>query len=181
VSKNTFLYYSKLPLENEILTNKNSLGKYEWSDLTKYKGVVMIPYNCSTMTIFELYTSNTPLFVPSKKFMVELYKKHPEHVLTDLTWNKIFNQKPGSIIECDKSNDPNLFDRVDIMEKWISYSDFYNEEWMPYITYFESFEELFIKLKTIDLKQIHEKMKKFNQIRKNKIYQNWDEIIKSLK
>jgi len=175
-----FLYYSNLPYENNQLVNKKKLGKYQWSDLSKYKGIVMIPYNCSTMSIFEFYTSNIPLFVPSKKFMLELYKKYPNYVLTDLTWNRLFGMNPGSIISCDKTNDPNSYDNYEIMERWISYSDFYNEEWMPFITYFDSFEDMDEKLSNSDLTAISDNMKKFNRIRKLDIYDLWKKVINNL-
>jgi hypothetical protein len=176
-----FLYYSNLPVNHELLVNKNSLGKYKWSDISKYRGIVMIPYNCSTMSIFEYYTSNIPLFVPSKKFMMELYKKYPNHVLTDLTWNRVFGMRPGSIIKCDKKNDPNQYENYEIMEKWISLSDFYNEEWMPHLIYFDSFDELISKLKTTNITEISEKMKKFNEDRKKRIYDMWENKINKLK
>jgi hypothetical protein len=175
-----FLYYSRLPFDHDLLTNKNNLGKYKWSDISKFKGIVVIPYNCSTMSIFEYYTSNIPLFVPSKKLMLNLYREYPNHVLTDLTWNKVFGMRPGSIIECDKNNDPNDYKNLEIMNRWISFSDFYNEEWMPHIIYFDDFDELIFKLKTTNLNEVSEKIKNFNITRKNKIYKMWDETISKL-
>jgi hypothetical protein len=43
-----------------------TLGKrYAWSDLYDFAGVVLTPYECSTMTLFELYTANVPLLIPT--------------------------------------------------------------------------------------------------------------------
>jgi hypothetical protein len=175
-----FLYYSRLPFSNPILVDKSSLGKYEWSDISKYRGIVMIPYNCSTMSIFEFYSSNIPLFAPTKKFMMELYEKYPNYVLNELSWNKVSNMIPRSIINCDQYNDPNFYNNNQIMSNWISLSDFYNEEWMPYITYFDSFDDLIMKLKTADVQEISEKMRIFNIQRKNKIYNFWDKKLKEI-
>jgi hypothetical protein len=175
-----FLYYSRLPVtfNGDFIIDKSSLGRYKFSDITKFKGIIMIPYNCSTMSIFEYYTSNIPLFVPSKSFMIELYSNFSNYVLSELTWNKTFNLSPSSVIDCDRENDPNSYNNIDIMRRWIEFSDFYNEDWMPFITYFDSLEELQYKLINTDLKDISSKMKSFNVERKSKIYSLWQEKIK---
>ena len=133
----------------------------------------MIPYNCSTMSIFEFYTSNIPLFCPSIDFMCELYTKHGNHVLSELTWNRVFNLGSGSKIENNKLNDPNRYDDISIMSNWIKLSDFYNTEWMPNIVYFDSFDDLLNKLQTVNLNEISEKMKTFNSTRKLNIINKW--------
>lgn len=178
-----FLYYSRLPLNlnPNLLIDKSKLGKYKWEDISKFKGIVVIPYNCSTMSIFEYYTSNIPLFVPSKKFMIQLYSQYNSHVLSELTWNKTFNLPPSSVIDCDRERDPNIYNNIQIMSKWIELSDFYNEEWMPYITYFDSFEDMEFKLKTTDLSEVSNKMMNFNLQRKQKIYKLWQEKLNNIK
>lgn len=177
-----FLYSSRLPINfgTGNIVDKSSLVKYDWQDIANYKGIIIIPYNCSTMSIFEYYTSNIPIFCPSKKLMKELYSNYSNYVLSELTWNQTFKIPPGSIIDCDRSNDPNDYSNLDIMSKWIDYSDFYNTEWMPYIIYFDTFEELSLKLNYTDLNETSNNMKKFNVIRKDKIYKEWKKIISSL-
>ena len=173
--RDDFLYYSRLPLNisSDLLFNKSRLSRYEWSDISKFKGIVMIPYNCSTMSIFEFYTSNIPLFCPSIDFMCELYTKHGNHVLSELTWNRVFNLGSGSKIKNNKLNDPNRYDDISIMSNWIKLSDFYNTEWMPNIVYFDSFDDLLNKLQTVNLNEISEKMKTFNSTRKLNIINKW--------
>lgn len=180
--KDTFLYSSRLGIQfnPEIVTNKDDLHRYRWEDITQYKGLIIIPYNCSTMSIFEYYTSGIPLFCPSKDFMIDLYSKNGNSVLSELTWNKTFNFGPGSSIACDSENDPNRYDDISIMSKWIAYSDFYNEKWMPYIVYFDSLEDLENKMTTSDLHEIHSKMMDFNKKRKEDIYGLWKNILKKI-
>lgn len=177
-----FLWYSRLPMINinNLIINKSSLGRYKWSDITKFKGIIMIPYNCSTMSIFEFYTSNTPLFCPTLEFMCELYKNHNNQVLSELSWNKISGQPPNSIIECDITKDPNNYSNINIMKEWISYSDFYNQEWMPHIIYFNSFDDLKLKIENTNLFEVSEKMKEFNRTRKNNIYKMWENKLKEI-
>ena len=35
--------------------------RYSWAELYAFAGVVYLPYEVSTMTLFELYTANVPL------------------------------------------------------------------------------------------------------------------------
>lgn len=177
-----FLYYSRLniPLDSDLIVNKNNLGKYSWEQLSEYKGIITIPYNCSTMSLFEFYTSNIPIFCPSINFMIELYSKHKSSVLSEITWNQVFNHSPGSIISCDINNDPNKYDDINIMGNWIKLSDFYNQESMPHIIYFDSFDDMYLKLNNTDLESVSNKMKEFNKIKKNKVYDEWSKLLNSI-
>ncbi len=182
--KDTFLYSSRLKIDfnSDIITNKDLLSGYKWEEIAQYKGIIIIPYNCSTMSIFEYYTSGIPLFCPSEEFMIDLYSKYGNQVLSELTWNKTFGtKKPGSSIECDRSNDPNRYDNIPIMSKWIKYSDFYNKDWMPHIVYFDSFDDLGKRLEETDLMDIHSKMMEFNKTRKKDIYSLWTKTIEEIK
>jgi hypothetical protein len=176
-----FLYSSRLPIKfDNSVVDKSTLHKYKWQDIANYKGIIIIPYNCSTMSIFEYYTSNMPIFCPSKDFMKELHKKYQNYVLPELTWNKTFGLTSGSIIDCDRTNDPNNYNNFDIMNNWIDFSDFYNQDWMPHIVYFDSFDDLISKMKNTDLREVSLKMSEFNKIRKNKIYDMWEKILNKI-
>jgi hypothetical protein len=179
--KDDFLLYSRLNVNIDNLINLKSLKEYKWSDLYEYKGVVIIPYNVSTMTIFEFYTANVPIFCPSEKFMTELYKNFNNLILSEISWNQIDKTSKKSIIECDISNDPNDFSNLNIFTKWLKFSDFYNQEWMPHIVYFDSFDDLVYKLNNIDLSVISRKMEMFNEERKIKIYNKWEKILNNIK
>jgi hypothetical protein len=180
--KDKFLYSSRLPanLDPTKIVNKDTLGRYKWDDLSTFKGIIVIPYTCSTMSIFEHYTANIPLFFPSKKYIMELYQSFGQVVLSELTWNRIFQLSPGSIIECDRSNDPNAYNNLEIMDRWIDYSDFYNQDSMPHIVYFDSVEDLLQKLETTNLSEVSEKMSSFNELKRVKVYDEWNKILNSL-
>jgi len=179
---NSFLYSSRLSVNFNTpqIIEKHKLGKYDWSDLSNFLGIIVIPYTSSLMSIFEHYMACIPLFFPSKNFIMELYKKYGEVVLSEITWNRIYGLKSGSVIDCDRSNDPNDFENLDIMSKWIDYSDFYNLENMPHITYFDSFEDLFVKLSNTNLNEVHIKMKENNIERKKLVYNSWKNILNKL-
>jgi len=174
-----FLYYSRLKcgISDDLIVDKSKLGRFTWSDLSKYKGVIGIPYNCSTMSIFEYYTANIPLFFPSIDFMMELYDHNRGSVLSEITWNQVFRMNEGSSLSLGKFNDPNRYNDLNTMREWIQYSDFYNVEWMPHIIYFDSWEDLSLKLRETDLNLVSENMKNFNIVRKQRIYGKWKELL----
>lgn len=181
-SKKQFLYSGRLPIkfDTDFIVDKSTLGRYKWEDLSEFLGIIVIPYTCSTMSIFEHYTSNIPLFFPSKDFMIELYVDYGNFVLSEITWNRVFKFPPGSIIDCEIQNDPNAYDNIEIVKKWIIHSDFYNETSMPFITYFDSFDDLVYKLKNTNLHEISDKMRIFNQSKKQEIYNKWEKILNNL-
>ena len=44
---------------------------YKYSDLTKYAGIVHIPYQVSVMSVFEQYRMNIPLYFPSLELLTK--------------------------------------------------------------------------------------------------------------
>ena len=178
---NQFLYSSKfkpqIRIENLIEKERALPQGYSWQQLADYKGIVHIPYNISTMSIFEQYTANIPLFFPSWELLYELRKKYGNQgVLSETSWNQIHRLSSSSIL-FPGMEDPNNFNNTADMMEWARLSDFYDEDNMPYIQYFNSFEHLDELLKTADLKLISENMKTHNKKRKDKIYGSWNEIL----
>jgi hypothetical protein len=51
---------------------------------------------------------------------------------------------------------------------------------MPYITQFDSFGDLETKITELDTTKISENMKSFNEIRQNKIYSLWENLLKKI-
>ena len=180
---NNFIYYSR----NKIAEIKNPRIKYKddifkshkHSDLVKFKGIIHIPYQISYMSIFEQYTSNIPLFFPTKEFLLKILKENKYSVLKEVSWNNYFNTSDKSYIPYKGKYDPNDYNNINSVEHWLKYSDFYDEEWMPYITYFNSFEELNKLVDEVSVVDISNKMKIFNESRKDKIYKKWDSLIKN--
>lgn len=152
-----FLLASKSKFRVNHLKIKNKeeyLGpNYKWCRLNNIAGIINIPYNVSTMSNFENYTGNIPLFYPTPEFNLELYRKGLS--LSELSWSTT-----------DK----------DTLE-WIKLADYYNEEWMPYITYFNSLYNLKFLIDNINLEGISNKMREFNKVRKARIYEMWTSIL----
>jgi hypothetical protein len=66
-------------------------------------------------------------------------------------------------------------DSDEAYQYWLQLADFYT--W-PHVTIFNSFDELFRKLKLLDLNVISEKMSKFNKIKEANMLANWCQILK---
>lgn len=178
-----FIYYSRNKI-NEFTNNKvkfkNELfSQHTHHDLVKFKGIIHIPYQISYMSIFEQYTSNIPLFFPTQELLLDIYRTKKYDVLKEVSWNNYCNQPNYSFIDYKKQYDPNNYLSMESVSHWLKYSDFYDEEWMPHLTYFSSLEELNSIVENVDVKEISEKMRQFNIIRKQKIYDMWDNLIKN--
>jgi hypothetical protein len=177
----SFLYESKLNLQlPPNIFNKSLLGKYTWKQIAQFKGIINIPYTSSTMSIFEHYTANIPMFVPSRKFLMELYENKQFHgVMSEVTWNQVEGLKPGSsILNTSRNDDPNAF-LNDEMRLWFAKSDFYQKN-MEAIIKFDSLPDLQAKLIETDCDKVAEQMKQHNIIRKEIVYYSWQNILKRI-
>lgn len=173
-----YLYAGRLGLSIPNVVSLNSLGQYKWSDISKYKGVIVIPYNSSQMSIFEYYSANMPLFCPSYPYLEELMMRHPEQVMSELSWNRLFKLPSASVIPSFNS-DPNNYQNLVNMHSWARHSDIYDEEWMPHIVYFNSLDHLERLMISINTQCISGAMKAFNKTRKEKIIELWKNVLSS--
>jgi hypothetical protein len=186
------------PLFAEMLVLAKPLGiqlsslpalypRYEYSDLARHPAIVFLPYQVSTMSIFEFYRMCIPLFFPDMNLWYSWHKKH--RLMSERTWydgagifykytssplHKSFigrhPESNSSIANYDPNND---FDKDAIFE-WLKLSDFY--VW-PHITLFSSFEHLMQLLQTTDLKAISTKMKVFNEKEVSANKQTWEKFL----
>jgi hypothetical protein len=152
---------------------RNSSWQYSWEELYSYKGIIHVPYHNGSMSIFEHYTANIPMFMPSKKHAAELF--HQGKMFSDLTFYKIEKKQ-----EPDDLNNPNSLRNPDILNKWIDTCDIYDLGNMPYIQYFDSTSHLEHLLRTADTHDISRKMAEHNELRKKSIYNSWQEILTSI-
>lgn len=65
----TFLCYSGQFPAHPLITPKSAIGRFQWSTLATFKGIIHVPYEISTMSMFEHYTAGIPLFFPSRAYM----------------------------------------------------------------------------------------------------------------
>jgi hypothetical protein len=154
-------------------------GPHLWSDLCQFKGIIHFPYNASIMKIFEQYSANIPLFFPTKRFLKELHKGYPTQIMSQLSFNSIYQTPPESIIPFKGECDPNNYRDENSFEYWMQFSDFYDENNMPFIQYFDSIEDLFDLMQSVNLLEVSENMRIFNADKKYRVYASWNKILQS--
>ena len=160
----------------ELIQNKQLASRYKWQELYDFEGVIHIPYQVSTMSLFEQYSANIPLFFPSKDFLLNLHYAYPGRVLSQLSFLQVL-RKP---LPREKNNPDNISDKA-MLRKWVDYADFYDVENMPYIQYFSSFDDLEYLLTTSNLQLISKKMEEHNQKRKKEVFKKWEAILEKVK
>jgi len=181
--KEDFILFSKCNIQHKIpnlLSKEKALGQgYSWEDLARFSGVVHVPYNSSTMSIFEQYTSNIPLFFPTFDLLSEMREKYSRYgVLSELSWNQVFGYSPCSALEI--TPDPNRYTNNEEMMQWVRYADFYDEQNMPFLQYYESFEHLQHILRHVDTESISLKMKEHNRLRQREVYAKWQKVLEDI-
>jgi len=122
-------------------------GTHTWSDLYDHLAIIHAPYNVSTMSIFEHYTANVPMLFPSK---------------TD--------RRPMSQLFFDEHQT-----NFDLLNHAWELADFYDEEWMPHLLYYGIDTE--IRDLKADFPEISESVRRFNVLRKQRIYELWSRLI----
>jgi hypothetical protein len=135
---------------------------YEYYEIAEHPGIIYVPYQVSVMSLFEQYRMNIPLFFPSLDLLTEWHYKYC--VINERTWDTVYgNRKNASIIpgvlDSDIPDPNNEFDRGAI-RYWLQFSDFY--QW-PHITYYNSTDDLAMKLITTNLVEVSKKMKIYNE------------------
>jgi hypothetical protein len=174
LDRQQFLLYSSLKNEYKQLINLqnvidiNQIKPYNYMDLIKAKAIIHIPYEISTMSIFEHYSMNIPLIFPSKTFIKKIYKDNMLNFYG--SYATLFNTKlyPKNL---ESLLGENWFDNI------IEYADYYDVNNMPYIIYFNSFEEIPFILNSLNFNLISNKMREFNLKRKLKALEQWSRII----
>jgi hypothetical protein len=123
---------------NVWVDSRLSLGRnYRWSDLAKGNALFVIPYNISTMTLFELSTMGVPVIVPSGKLLKSLRQKF-SGVLSELSFMEM---NSGDVTGLEE-DDPNNYLSSKYLDWWISRADFYNSGLMPNVFVIDQLEEL---------------------------------------
>lgn len=125
---NKFYWYSQYvnpPFDPKIAIRS---GRFKWSELQKYKAIIHIPYEISTMSMYEHYTAGIPLLVPTKNFLRKLWVEGAQWGSVSAYWTD--------------DNLPNNLNPVNNMDFWLDRADFYDMTNMPYMYYFDSFDHL---------------------------------------
>lgn len=174
-----FIIYSDyseiIQQKNNIIKKSNYVGdNYKYENLYKCKGIIHLPYQISTMSLFEQYTANIPLLFPTKRLLKELVS------------NKIaqFDVRYTTLFDGNKRKYPAyLSDALDddkYIDFFIDRADYYNEDVFKYISYYDSLDSINDLVNNLDTKQISKQMTEWNKIREKKIYLQWKQFFSNI-
>lgn len=149
------ILFSKFPMNFnfENLIHQNNLGEYTWEELYKYKSIFHLPYNVSTMSIFEHSRANVPLIFPSLSFALEIIKNNIP-LFSEITFPNIWKERQRALF---------------LNEEWLKYSDFYNGTIEA--EYFNNLQEL---------EDLTKRKLNIKTIKKELIYEKWRTILNKL-
>ncbi len=149
---------------------------YEYFQIAQHPGIIYVPYQVSVMSLFEQYRMNIPLFFPTIDLLTDWHLAH--RVANERTWDGISgNIKNASRIRgvlASQMPDPNNEFNREAIRYWFQFADFY--QW-PHITYYDSIDDLAIKLTTTNLAAVSEKMKIYNEDVKKDLHEKWRQIV----
>ena len=167
---------------------------YSWDILNQVKGIVHFPYATSTMSVFEFYTGNFPMFIPTHDFCCQMYAKNEKSVAEPILWHwcntKMNKMEPYSTINWNDRTkpDPNMHTNLESFKYWTQYCDFFDssEEGMPHIQLFNSMQELSDMTtlgnpKYVDCQAVSNAMANHNKIRTPRVYEQWKQVLKKVK
>jgi len=147
--------------------------RYSLNQLANHRAIVLFPYSVMAYSIIDFYISKIPIFIPSIKLLTEWKNVNDRTIREPFYCGQVQDITPSN--NTIHKFSPN--DNIDAAYSyWLGYADYF--QW-PYVTVFESWEDLINKLKTLDLKKISDSMKEFNKIREADLLNNWCKILKT--
>lgn len=156
-----FLLYSGNMIPHPLITHRNELGRFDWNVLMNFNGIIHIPYEASTMSIFEHVSTGIPIFFPTKRFILELIQKGQAHMQCNY-WM--------CFAKCVQ---PDYLRTIDDPTFWLDRADYYDFEG---VYFFDSFNDLIQQLETFQDSKYEIRMQ-FLKDRKNKTLDRWKNII----
>ena len=123
-------------------------GKYNGPmDLLNYKAVIHIPYAWSNLAFFEMFSLGIVYFIPTIKFL-NLLKKEK-----DFFWSPPY------------------------IESLLNLSEWYNSEHKDLLIYFDSWEDLVLKIESLKYGEHKLKLKKYGKILEINTLNKWKLLI----
>lgn len=161
--RSTFFWYSHHHTPSHPLITPRVSG-FKWSDLAEYRGVIHIPYEISTMSLCEQYQAGIPIFVPTKRFLRELWSQgRAEWWSVNSYWG---SQMPS---EMAVARD---------VDFWIHRADFYDTENMPYVYTFDSIDDLLGRLANFEDVDRHARLG-WIRSRETRVVHGWREALEN--
>jgi len=145
---------------NSLIVKRSEVGSFSWDNLMSFRGIIHIPYESTTMSIFEHITSGIPLFFPTKRFLKELWSSGTAKCICDY-W---------------KGNIPPHIEETRGYEFWINRADYYG---ISGYYYFDSVPELFTMLANFN-DELSQLRSEIVASRAQKIVDDWHAELKTI-
>ena len=130
---------------------------YKFQDLTEYKGIVHMPYDVSSMSLFEQYFAGIPLFFPEKEFYKKCVREgRVQFIALYNAWERAPTNEE--------------------LDSWLSNADYYN---FKHIQYYTSFEDCVEKVNSFVDTGKEERLMHIEQVKQNAMG-DWKKIFDSL-
>jgi hypothetical protein len=101
---------------------------YSWEDLARTSFIFLVPYNISTMTLFELATLGVRVVIPEDEWLIEMFLDGTDGALSELMFEGALWRDPKF------GNIPSPESSEEFARWWLSRSDFGNPDLMPNVT-----------------------------------------------
>lgn len=109
---------------------------YGWDAAARVEEVFVVPYNISTMSLFEFATAGVPVSVPSRELIVSWLERGESGVLSELSFAQVAGAPPPSASVVDD------YRSADFFTWWMDRADFYDSTLMPNVRVVHSLEQL---------------------------------------
>ena len=165
--------YQTLQVDSQAILLAQKQAYLPEGFLDDYTAVIHIPYNISTMSIFQQTRANIPVWVPSQKLLAELWADSTEP--NELSWTvfKEGSENQSHVTSWDKVRTP------ETTARWASLADFYYGT-MGGVLEFDSIDDLQARLRSTDYKAIMAESESKQQQRREEIFSLWEQVTQRL-
>jgi hypothetical protein len=159
---------------NYIFSTIKSIYKnYKYEDLVNHRATVLFPYSVFSISMIEIYEMNIPMFVPSKRLLLET------GIMNDVSIYPCYGSYDDmKNMDIPHSNSPHKFSPNSINKEdlnyWLDFTYFNTKE---NVIYWDSPEDLFSKLNSTNFDEVSEKMKIENELHRTKQLNNWKNLL----
>ncbi len=137
--------------------------------LDDYAAVIHIPYNISTMSMFQQVRANIPIWVPSKELLAKLLADSKE--LNEMSWTVFAPASESTASLLDHVRTPA------VIETWLQAADFYNPNVLPLVFQFSSIDELVEHVLTTNYDEAIQKSESAQQSIRENITFAWEQLL----
>ena len=141
-------------------------GPYSHEEFMNFSGVILIPYNISTMRLFEISTSGMPVYIPSDMLLKD-WTKYPG-VLSELSWVQVLGSPCPEYLKGTPA-DPKW---PEFYDWWLNRADWKSKLFFPNVATFSTPQEVY------ELHRLH--MNSFDISNRNQQLANsWKSVMES--